>query len=326
MNYIEQHAARLGLDSNKLEEERMKVSQTSPIGDLLDLCANEIDSEAFFELNGSLVNLIRKGVGSNTKAGTGKFISIVARRLGNEMKNTNTLMRALLDACLIESSSSVRRSYASAYAILAGTTAKAKVDTVVENWLLEYRTEKSSSQTCIMYGVLLKSFAFESPDLYLRYANEVGPVAFIASHDPDSSVAKIWGDLWDETMSATGSGVRAFAAPIIQIAMEQLDSGQWARKKIAAKAMIDVFKAAGDLLGPHFDTISTKLIGELSGRLWEGKEVMLDALGTLVWEADDPSLVKRPVQDRILDSLVVAASKSKIAYKTAAFVQLDKGT
>ena len=39
LNYIEQHANSLGLDSDKLENARVNASKASPMNDTLDLCA-----------------------------------------------------------------------------------------------------------------------------------------------------------------------------------------------------------------------------------------------------------------------------------------------
>ena len=45
MNYIEQHAERIGLDSDKLESLRVTASKASPMGDTLDLCARYADTD-----------------------------------------------------------------------------------------------------------------------------------------------------------------------------------------------------------------------------------------------------------------------------------------
>lgn len=39
LNYLEQHAERIGLDAERLEGARVAASQGGPIGETLDLCA-----------------------------------------------------------------------------------------------------------------------------------------------------------------------------------------------------------------------------------------------------------------------------------------------
>lgn len=39
LNYIEQHAGRMGLDSERLEDVRVSASRSTPMSDALELCA-----------------------------------------------------------------------------------------------------------------------------------------------------------------------------------------------------------------------------------------------------------------------------------------------
>lgn len=57
LNYIEQHAERIGLDSDKLESLRVSASKASPMGDTLDLCARYADSKTLEEMVRSKLRL-----------------------------------------------------------------------------------------------------------------------------------------------------------------------------------------------------------------------------------------------------------------------------
>lgn len=306
----------------------MRASRSSPIGDTLDLCAKVIDAESFKDISGALCGLIKRGTGSNTRVGTGRFISAVARRLGSDISSaTFTLMRALQEASYIEKSRSVQRAYASAYAELAKYASKAKVDTAVDSWLQAYKNEDADDQKSIVSGTILRSIAIESPDLFLRYANEVAPVAYLASKDRNESVSMIWKDIWDESTTAVGSGIRYYVSEILEIVLKLLKSSQWAKKEIAGQAMIQISDVAGDLLGPHLVIIVKSLLDELPGRLWEGKDVMLRALGKVVectLEEDFDSM-KVPMKDDLVNSLVTAASKTKRSYMKEGVQQLGTG-
>lgn len=50
LNYVEQHAERIGLDSDKLENLRVNASKASPMGDTLDLCARYADAKTLDEM------------------------------------------------------------------------------------------------------------------------------------------------------------------------------------------------------------------------------------------------------------------------------------
>ena len=67
INYVEQHAERMGLDADKLENLRVSASKSSPMGDTLDLCARYTDAATLEALVPKLTQLIKRGVGLNTR-------------------------------------------------------------------------------------------------------------------------------------------------------------------------------------------------------------------------------------------------------------------
>ena len=58
LNYIEQHAERIGLDSDKLERVRVGASKASPMGDTLDLCARYADSHTLQDMVRNAAGLV----------------------------------------------------------------------------------------------------------------------------------------------------------------------------------------------------------------------------------------------------------------------------
>ena len=59
LNYIEQHAERLGMDASRLDAARVSAARSSPMGDTLDLCSRYTDANALETLVPRLVPLVR---------------------------------------------------------------------------------------------------------------------------------------------------------------------------------------------------------------------------------------------------------------------------
>ena len=57
LNYVEQHAERIGLDSEKLERLRVGASKASPMGDTLDLCARYADTDTLQDMVSTILNV-----------------------------------------------------------------------------------------------------------------------------------------------------------------------------------------------------------------------------------------------------------------------------
>jgi len=327
LNYMEQHVQRLGVDGDKFEEARIRFSQGSPIGDTLDMCAKVISGEKFCQMSSILCSFIKKAVGSATKSGTANFVISSVRRLGEGVSPVAwQLMRTFYEASTIENSASVKKSYAIAYANLSQYAPRAKMDHTVDSWLASCKGEDVRVEFLNLTGTLLKSLSIEASDVFLRYSNDIAPLSFMLQYDSDSSVAATWLTVWDEVTTATGAGARAHVHAIIPLLLETLLSGQWSRRKASGEGIVYLTEHAGDILGSDADGVIKTLLNALPGRLWEGKEILLKALGSTIVSIDICEVQKLSnTKEEIVDALLVASGKQKLVYRAEALSQLARG-
>lgn len=94
LNYVEQHAERIGLDSGRLESMRVAASKSSPMADTLDLAARYTDIASLDALVPALCQLLKRGVGVNTRVGSARFVASLAARMGSDIRpHTGTLLK-----------------------------------------------------------------------------------------------------------------------------------------------------------------------------------------------------------------------------------------
>lgn len=86
LNYVEQHAERIGVDAGRLENLRVSAAKGSIMGDTLDVCARQVDAQSLEALVPVLAQLVKRGVGLNTQAGAARFISSLALRMGSGLQ------------------------------------------------------------------------------------------------------------------------------------------------------------------------------------------------------------------------------------------------
>ncbi|PRW21127.1 proteasome-associated ECM29-like protein isoform X1 [Chlorella sorokiniana] len=323
LNYIEQHAERLGLDAGRLEGARVAASQGGLAGETLDLCARQIDVPTLTELAPKLGALVRRGVGLNTRAGAGRFITQVTRRLGSDVQPLAAqLIRALTEACRADRSAAVRRSYAAAAALLCRHAPAARVNRFVSDALALLAAEDASRDDRYVAGLLLRELGREAADVLASHASEVAPPAFMAQFDDESDVAVVWREVWEESTASSGAGLRLHMGEVVQRVTAGLQSGQWGRKKAAATALSQICQTSGDAIVPHLPAVLDALLKEVPGRIWEGKEAVLGAAGALA-SACGPSLAP-PQRRRLVAALLDAASKKKAAFRKEGLSQLEK--
>ena len=95
LNYVEQHAERIGVDAGRLENLRVSAAKGSIMGDTLDVCARQVDARSLEALVPVLSQLVKRGVGLNTQAGAARFISSLAMRMGSDLQaQSGALLKA----------------------------------------------------------------------------------------------------------------------------------------------------------------------------------------------------------------------------------------
>jgi proteasome component ECM29 len=108
-----------------------------------------------------------------------------------------------------------------------------------------------------------------------------------------------------------------YTPEIVGSLVEGLGSAQWGRKKTSAEAVVSLTKLGQDVLGVHAGRLASALLAELGGRLWDGKQALLEALGALAGSA--PASIG---QAAVVEALVGAAARSKAVYRVAALKAL----
>ncbi|PSC71704.1 proteasome-associated ECM29-like protein [Micractinium conductrix] len=324
LNYIEQHAERMGLDSGRLEGARVAAAQGGPAGDARAVCTvgGYMDAATMAELAPKLGELVRRGTGLNTRAGAGRFITQVTRRLGGDMQPLAAqLIKALTEACRADRSAAVRRAYAAAAATLCRHAPRARVARFVSDCLASLAAENADRDDRYVAGLLLRELGKEASDVLTAHAGEVAPLAYMAQFDEDADVAAMWHEVWEECTASAGAGLRLHITKVLQLVTAGMQSGQWGRKKAAAAVIADISKASGDALAPHAPALLDVLLKELPGRLWEGKEVVLTAAGAVAGAC--PEAVPAEQRRRLVVALLDAGCKKRAVYRKAGLEQLE---
>ncbi|KAG2487332.1 hypothetical protein HYH03_014048 [Edaphochlamys debaryana] len=337
LNYVEQHAERLGLDSERLEGARVAAARASPLGDTLDLAARLADGPSLEALVPALVGAVKRGVGLNTKVGTARFIRSMATRPGALgggggpggpepllRAHAGPLLRALSNAVRnTERSGTVRKAYASAAAAVVRHAGDKRADKFVMESLAWYTNPDADVDSRLSGGLLLRELLRSAPDLVRPHDAQVLPAAFGAKMDEDKEVAGAWEEIWEEGVSSEPAALRLYGGEICTTLVEMLGGQQWGRKKAAAEAAVAMTKIAPDALGKHSQRLASSLLAELAvGRLWEGKEALL-AAAAAVAAADPAALAEAPGHGAVVAALLAAAGRKKASYRTAALSALE---
>ncbi|CAE6013918.1 unnamed protein product [Arabidopsis arenosa] len=323
LNYVELHAANIGIETEKLENLRISISKGSPMWETLDLCINIVDIESLDQLIPRLTQLVRGGVGLNTRVGVASFISLLVQKVGTEIKPfTGMLLKLLFPVAKEEKSSSAKRAFSSACGIVLKYSSPSQAQSLIEETAALHSGDRSSQIAC---ASLFKSFSSTASDIMSSHQSAIVPAIFISRFEDEKQISSLFEEVWEDITSGERVTLQLFLQEIVNHICESITSSSWASKKKSGKAICKLAEVLGESLSPHHKRLLQCLVNEIPGRLWEGKDALLDALGALSVACHEAITKEDPTTPTTILSLICSACKKKLKkYRESAFSCLEK--
>ncbi|KAL8055609.1 hypothetical protein ABFX02_04G067300 [Erythranthe guttata] len=323
MNYVELHAENVGIQTEKLENLRISIARGSPMWETLEFCIDVVDSHSLELLVPRLAQLVRSGIGLNTRVGVANFIVLLVQKVGVGIKPfTSILLRLLLPVVKDERSASSKRAFANACAIVLKYAAPSQAQKLIEDTSNLHSGDRNDQISC---AILLKSYASTAADILNGYHTIIVPVLFVSRFEDDKIISSLYEELWEENMSSERITLQLYLAEIVTLINEGIMSSSWASKKKASQAICKLSEVLGESLSSHHNVLLTSLMKELPGRLWEGKDAVLNALSALCTSCHEAISASNPDAPNAILSLVSSACTKKTQkYRESAFCCLEK--
>jgi hypothetical protein len=185
-------------------------------------------------------------------------------------------------------------------------------------------------------AALLRAMTREAADALAPHLGCVLPAAFLAKHAAGAA-ATPWAEVWESNTGAERAALRLYGDDIAKLVVQSLGAGAWAKKQAAAAAAAAMAKglssaiASADgkpaqvlgaaaaseepALAAALPSLAAALLAALPGRLWEGKEAVFAALGSL---AEASPTASSPFSQQMLSACLAALARKKPAFRTAA--------
>lgn len=323
LNYVELHAANVGIKSEKLESLRISIAKGSPMWETLDLCIKVVDAESLDTLIPRLAHLVRSGVGLNTRVGVANFISLLLESVGVDIKPyANMLVRLLFSVVKEEKSSAAKRAFAGACAKVLNYIPVSQAQKLIEDTAALSAGDKTSQIAC---AFLLKSYFSRATDVIGGYLAVIIPVVFLSRFEDDTNISSQFEELWEEYTSGERITLNLYLGEIVSLICDGMSSSSWARKKKSAQAICKLSEVLGDSLSSHQEVLLQSLMKEIPGRLWEGKDVLLLAVGSLSTSCHKAISADGSASSiAILNLISSACTKKEKKYREAAFASLEQ--
>ncbi|TYI10267.1 hypothetical protein ES332_A09G131000v1 [Gossypium tomentosum] len=322
LNYVELHAANVGIQTEKLENLRLSIAKGSPMWETLDLCINVVDSKSLELLVPRLAILVRSGVGLNTRVGVATFINLLVQKVVVGIRPySNMLLRSLFPVVKEEKSTAAKRAFAGALASVLKHSTPSQAQKLIEDTAALHTGDRNAQISCVY---LLKSYSSIASDVLSGYNTVILPVIFTSRFEDDKHVSGLFEELWEESTSGDRVTLQLYMGEIVSLICDSIASSSWASKRKSAKAICKLGEVLGDSLS-SYHVLLTSLMKEIPGRLWEGKETLLDAISALSVYNHKAISMEDPALPGTILSLVSSACTKKVKrYREAAFNCLEQ--
>ncbi|XP_024544607.1 proteasome adapter and scaffold protein ECM29 [Selaginella moellendorffii] len=328
LNYAEMHAERLGISTDKLDSARFSLAKDSPMWDTLDFCLRQIDEETLESLVPRLVQLVRSGVGLNTRAGVARFIALLSQQVGSDLRQyAGPIMKVLIPTVISEKSTAAKKAFAAACAAVMKVSGDRLLEQLIADIVGFYKSGDKDSR--IASGLLLKELSRQASDGLKQQATLVLPVAFIGRFDEEKSVRSDFEEVWEENTSSQTVALQLYMLEIMPLLLDGLATSSWTRKQQSAKAVIKAVEVTGEAAEPFAQQLMKSLLNELRGRTWEGKECIFEAISALCKGCPKVFTNMSEQADfispsTVVETVIASFSRKKSSFRAAGYSCLEK--
>jgi len=313
INYLSFHTD----STQQLDNLRLSATKSSPLIEAVENCIEYIDDDVMKTLAPELCTLIRKSVGFPSKAGTARFVvSLTLRKPLIVKPYADNILKALAST-QSDRNMTIRKLYSSSIGYVAHISSYQALSKFIKKVTKQY-IENDDEETRSMAAVVLKEISNHASDqIKDNCLKIVLPLAIFGSCDPDENINKIWRDVWDDNTAGSIGAMKLYMDEITTFINDNLVSNSWRVKKQAACTLIEVTKTIDSYIEKKLDVLMPTLINGLSGRIWDGKESMLQAFAVVTIACKNSPLLNEESSWRAeaIKILLREANKKNKKYK-----------
>ncbi|KAJ1522342.1 hypothetical protein ONE63_002635 [Megalurothrips usitatus] len=305
-------STRYGADADKqemIDTVRAAAAKSHHSTETMTKCLQYVDAEILEKLIPRVVDMLRTSIGLGTRVATTHLIVLLSRTMKTELQAYAGKLLGVLINGLLDRNGTVRKCYATAIGHIVSSAKESSLEklfTKLQDWY--FQKEDDNIRSAI--GLTYRAIAQHNQDILINYMDRVVPLTFFAMHKkktPETTATvEVWEDVWSEATPGTESALRMHMGPVCSLLKECLQSQSWIIKEQAANAIETLSNKMGASLQTNQRTelIEILLLG-LSGRTWQGKESLLQALASVSTNCRES--LKQPDSAPVVESIVNAA-------------------
>ncbi|KAH7402028.1 proteasome stabiliser-domain-containing protein [Phaeosphaeria sp. MPI-PUGE-AT-0046c] len=282
VNYLHLNAKKYNLTEQKIDSMRLQSVRSSPLTESIERCLDLADADTMALLVPRIEAAMKSAVGLPSKVGCSRVLVTLATRHRFVFQPYADRLLKGVQKQMHDRNETVSSSYAACAGYLARLASDAQLlKTISFAQTLYFESEENSDKNRLLAADIVKAISSHATDRFTSLSASLLPFIYLAKHDGDEATRKTFEETWDEHVAGPRT-VSLYLSEILTLAEAHLESRQWAIKHTAAKAVAQLVLAITSAVGSDniepqaAKTIWPVLDKALSGKSWEGKEVVLE--------------------------------------------------
>ena len=277
INYVHLNAEQYGLTAQELDDARLKHIRGSSMLEAIERCLDFLDETSMPQLQQSLEDAIKTVVGLPSKVGCSRVLVSLSTRHNFIFKPYADHFLALAIRQVFDRNDTISSSYAAACGYLVRLCSNDAILELVNSCRKLY-FDSEDDRHRVISGDVIYAMSKHATDRFNSLAGDILPFVFIAKHDVSDRAKTLFEDTWSENVGGSRA-VLLNLEEIVDLASQHLDSPRWSIKHTSAFAVADVVTSSGKAIGDaNARMLWPALEKALSGKTWEGKEIIVEAL------------------------------------------------
>ena len=277
INYVHLNAEQYGLTAQELDDARLKNIRGSSMLEAIERCLDFLNEDSMPELQQTLENAIKTVVGLPSKVGCSRVLVTLSTRQNFIFKPYADHFLTLALKQVFDRNDTISSSYAAACGYIARLCSNEAILRLVDS-CRKFYFDSDDDRHRVISGDVIYAMSKHATDRFNSLAGDILPFVFVAKHDTSDRAKTLFEDTWSENVGGSRA-VLLYLKEIVNLASQYLDSARWSIKHTSAFAVADVVTSSGSTISDaNARMVWPALEKALSGKTWEGKEMIVKAL------------------------------------------------
>lgn len=330
INYLTLNADKYNLKVEDIDSQRIGIVGSSPMMEAIEKLMDLLDEDTIDEFIENLASAIKASIGLPSKVAGSKVIVNLILRHFFIVQNRGDKILKIASGQLKDKNETVAKSYAIACGYCIRISSIKKIESFGKK-LNKYYFEKKADTNSDDKLPKVVSIAC---DAISNFANDTLnangsiflPLTFIGKHDLNDDIAKNFNKVWSDCTSSSVNSIKLYFPEIIALIKSHIQSQTFSLRKTIALSIIEIIDTLdtkiNDLNPTSLKELYELLLESLNGRVYDGKEKLLDSLVKLSCKSSKFLSNDDELYSRIEKRVLTEANRKNKVYKRHSILAL----